>query len=84
MTVRSTSYSGLLTSIRKDDIDMFLRTLKRFGRVIFAAAIGAGVQAGLSELQAYPFWFLIGPMVTAFIAALGKFIRDRLGIPVPF
>ncbi len=63
---------------------MLLRTLKRFGRVIFAAAIGAGVQAGLNELQGYPFWFLVAPAVTASVAAMGKFIRDKWGWNVPF
>lgn len=62
----------------------FGRSAMRFLRVIIAAAVGAAIQATLDELKVFPFWFMIGPMVTAIIAALGKFIRDKLGIPVPF
>lgn len=58
-------------------------TIKRFLRVALDAAITAGASALFSEIAKIPVPFFIQPVVTALLAAAGKYIRDRWQIRVP-
>lgn len=58
-------------------------TIKRFLRVALDAAIVAGVSALLSEIAKIQVPFFIQPVMTALLAAVGKYIRDKWGIRVP-
>lgn len=61
-----------------------MKALKRYGRVFVAAGVGAIVTYVTKEMSGQIWYPAVAPMVTAGVAALGKFIRETWDIRVPF
>lgn len=59
------------------------RALIRFGRVILAAAIGAAIGAASAHVSDLPITPEVAVVVTAIIAAAGKWLRDHDWSNVP-
>jgi len=52
------------------------RALFRFGRVIAAAALAAGIQAAVQTVGDLPLDPVLLPLITAGLVALDKYLRD--------
>lgn len=61
-----------------------MKAFKRLGRVFVAATAGAGMAVILKEMSGQIWYPAVAPIVTAGVAALGKFIRETWDIRVPF
>ena len=59
------------------------RALIRFGRVILSAAIGAAVGAASAHVTDLPITPEVAVVITALLAALGKWLRDNNWSNVP-
>lgn len=56
------------------------RSVRRFIRVVAAQALAAGLAAALDNLGLLELPALLVPIVGAAINALGKWVRDKLGL----
>lgn len=59
------------------------RAVKRFLRISLDAAIVAGISALLKELAQIQIPFYLQPIMTALLAAIAKYIRDKFGLVIP-
>lgn len=66
------------------DVEGYWRSLKRFGRVVLGGAIMGGVYTGFEFLKKTPIGLFIIPVGTALISGLGKLIREKWGVKIPF
>lgn len=64
-------------------MDPIIAAIKRLLRVSLDAALAAGITTLFQELSKIPVPFIFQPILTALLAALGKYIRDKTGIRAP-
>ena len=64
--------------------DLLASAGKRFLRVGIAAGAGYGSCYALNDLSTNPEMLILAPFIAAAISAIGKFIRSKFGIILPF
>jgi len=58
--------------------------VKRFLRVIIAYGLAGVITYGLKDLKSYDWYPYIHPILTAGVSFLGKYIREKWHVRVPF
>ena len=65
-------------------MDAIKASIKRLGRVIIGGIVAGGIGAFQTGIESEPYYVFVAPLIIAGVSALGKWIREKWDIGVPF